>query len=130
MVGRVNDRDKLAAALAGKGGKYKPEEPFVLAVLLMSDGTVDHEDIEAALLGPIAYPIDADKPISAPKVAVAAMGAVMTAFAIAKRLAGVNYWSYDRDTDCPPGSASPICNSLGGVGAHGFLRRFLAAGLH
>ncbi|MGH9888671.1 MAG: glycosyl hydrolase, partial [bacterium] len=54
----------------------------------------------------------------------------MTAFAIAKGLAGVHYWSYDRDIDCPPGSASPICNSLGGVGAHGFLRRFLAAGLH
>jgi chitinase len=53
----------------------------------------------------------------------------MTSFAIAHALAGVHYWSYDRDTDCPPGSASPICNSLGGVGAHGFLRRFLAAGL-
>lgn len=53
----------------------------------------------------------------------------MTSFAIAHGLAGVHYWSYDRDTDCPPGSASPICNSLGGVGAHGFLRRFLAAGL-
>jgi hypothetical protein len=54
----------------------------------------------------------------------------MTSFAIANGLAGVHYWSYDRDTDCPPGSASPICNSLGGVGAHGFLRRFLADGLH
>jgi chitinase len=53
----------------------------------------------------------------------------MTSFAIAHGLAGVHYWSYDRDTDCPPGSASPVCNSLGGVGAHGFLRRFLAAGL-
>lgn len=31
-------------------------------MLLMSDGTVDHEDIEAALLGPIAYQIDTDKP--------------------------------------------------------------------
>jgi hypothetical protein len=31
-------------------------------VLLMSDGTVDHEDVEAALLGPIVYPIDPDKP--------------------------------------------------------------------
>lgn len=52
ITGFVNDREKLAASLAAKGGKYKPEEPFVLAVLLMSDGTVDHEDIEAALLGP------------------------------------------------------------------------------
>jgi hypothetical protein len=62
MTGYVNDREKLAAALAGKGGKYKPDEPLVLAVLLMSDGTVDHEDIEDALVGPIAYPIDPDKP--------------------------------------------------------------------
>jgi len=53
----------------------------------------------------------------------------MTRFAIASGLAGVHYWSYDRDVDCAVGSASPICNSLGGVGAHGFLRRFLADGL-
>ena len=53
----------------------------------------------------------------------------LTAFAIAKGLAGVHYWSYDRDIDYPPGPASPTCNSIGGVGPHGFLRRFLAAGL-
>jgi hypothetical protein len=58
--GYVNDRDKLAATLARKGGKYRPEEPFVLAVLLISDGTVDRQDIEAALLGPIAHRIDPD----------------------------------------------------------------------
>jgi hypothetical protein len=62
MTGYANDREKLAAALARKGGKYEPEEPLVLAVLLMSNGTVDHEDIEAALLGPIVYPVDPDKP--------------------------------------------------------------------
>jgi hypothetical protein len=62
MSGYVNNRDKLAAALGRKGGKYTPNEPLVLAVLLMSDGTVRHEDIEAALLGPIAYPVDPDKP--------------------------------------------------------------------
>jgi chitinase len=53
----------------------------------------------------------------------------VTAFAIAHQLAGVHYWSYDRDTDCPPGAASPTCNTLGGVGTHGFLKRFLAAGM-
>lgn len=62
MAGYINDRVKLAAALARKGGKYKPTEPFILAVLLMSDGSVDHEDIEAALLGPVVYPIDPDRP--------------------------------------------------------------------
>ena len=53
----------------------------------------------------------------------------ITAFAIAQQLAGIHYWSYDRDTDCPPGSASPICNSLGSAGVLGFLRRFQTAGL-
>ena len=51
----------------------------------------------------------------------------VAAFAVAHGLAGVHYWSYDRDVDCPPGYASPTCNSLGGVGPHGFLHRFLAA---
>jgi hypothetical protein len=54
----------------------------------------------------------------------------MTHFAITNKLAGVHYWSYDRDIDCPPGSASPTCNSLGGVGAHGFLARFIANGMN
>lgn len=53
----------------------------------------------------------------------------MATFVRANGLAGVHYWSYDRDVDCPPGPASPVCNSLGGAGAHGFLRRFQAAGL-
>jgi chitinase len=54
----------------------------------------------------------------------------MTAFAIQHELAGVHYWSYDRDVDCPAGSASPTCNSLGGVGPHGFLASFIAAGMN
>jgi hypothetical protein len=50
-------------------------------------------------------------------------------FAMSTGLAGVHYWSYDRDVDCAPGYASPTCNSIGGVGAHGYLKRFQAAGL-
>ncbi|MFI5300852.1 MAG: glycosyl hydrolase, partial [Polyangiales bacterium] len=50
-------------------------------------------------------------------------------FAITNGLAGIHYWSYDRDTDCAPGYASPTCNSIGGAGAHGYLQRFLADGL-
>ncbi|HEY0482102.1 MAG TPA: carbohydrate-binding protein [Kofleriaceae bacterium] len=53
----------------------------------------------------------------------------VASFAIQSKLAGVHFWSYDRDVDCPPGSASPVCNSLGGAGPHGFLRRFQGAGL-
>jgi hypothetical protein len=55
---------------------------------------------------------------------------VMTAFAIDKEIAGVHYWSYDRDVDCPMGSASPTCNSLGDAGTHGFLSRFIANGMN
>jgi len=51
-------------------------------------------------------------------------------FAVAQKLAGVHHWSYDRDVDCPAGSASPTCNSLGNAGTRGFLQKFLAEGLH
>ena len=53
-------------------------------------------------------------------------------FAIAQNLAGVHYWSYDRDLDCAAGSASATCNSMGTgyAGAYGYLKRFLADGLH
>jgi hypothetical protein len=52
-------------------------------------------------------------------------------FAISQGLAGVHYWSYDRDVDCAAGSASPTCNSMGSgyAGAHGFLMRFMGNGL-
>jgi hypothetical protein len=53
----------------------------------------------------------------------------VVAFALSKGLAGVHYWSYDRDTDCPPGAPSATCNSLGTAGSYGFLKRFLGDGL-
>ena len=39
-------------------------------------------------------------------------------------LVGVHFWSLDRDVDCPPGSASSTCNSIGGVGTLGYTTRF------
>jgi chitinase len=56
----------------------------------------------------------------------------MAAFALSQGLGGVHYWSYDRDTDCAAGAASATCNSMGNgyAGAHGYLKRFLADGLH
>jgi len=52
-------------------------------------------------------------------------------FAISQGLAGVHYWSYDRDIDCGAGSASATCNSMGTgyAGPHGYLKRFLGDGL-
>ena len=51
-------------------------------------------------------------------------------FAIANKLAGVHYWSYDRDVDCAPGAAAPTCNGLGSAGTRGFLARFIADGMN
>jgi chitinase len=63
-------------------------------------------------------------------------------FAISQGLAGVHYWSYDRDTDCSvaaggaapdcsTGSASPTRSSMGSGygGPHGYMKRFLGDGL-
>ncbi len=49
----------------------------------------------------------------------------MSAWARANGLAGVHYWSLDRDVDCPPGSASATCNSYGQAGPWGFANRFI-----
>lgn len=46
-------------------------------------------------------------------------------FASQKALAGVHFWSLDRDKDCSPGYASPICNSYGQAGTLGFTNAFL-----
>ncbi len=56
----------------------------------------------------------------------------IASFAISNSMAGIHYWSYDRDTDSAQGSASATGNSMGSgyAGAHGFLKRFLADGLH
>lgn len=47
-------------------------------------------------------------------------------FVRTNQLAGLHYWSLDRDTDCAIGYASPTCNSFGEAssGALGFFRRF------
>lgn len=51
----------------------------------------------------------------------------VVSFARAQGLAGLHYWSYDRDRDCTSDSASPTCNSLGQTGTRGYLKRFLDA---
>ncbi len=56
---------------------------------------------------------------------------LVSAFAVAQGLAGVHYWSYDRDVDCPMGAAADACNSMGTgyAGIRGYLTRFLKGGL-
>ncbi len=58
--------------------------------------------------------------------------ATMSSWAKAQGLAGVHFWSFDRDADCAVGSSSPICNSYvapggSGAGALGFDKAFLSA---
>ena len=51
----------------------------------------------------------------------------VSAYVLSKGLGGVHYWSLDRDVDCAPGYASPVCNSYGSAGVLGFGKAFLAA---
>ena len=51
----------------------------------------------------------------------------LAAYARQKGLAGLHFWSFDRDTDCAPGYASPICNSYGTAGRLGFTMQFLSS---
>jgi hypothetical protein len=53
--------------------------------------------------------------------------ATVSSYALQKGLAGIHFWSFDRDTDCAPGSASPTCNSYGQAGRLGFTTAFLSA---
>ena len=55
----------------------------------------------------------------------------VASFARSQGVAGVHYWSYDRDVDCAAGAASATCNSMGNgyAGVRGYLSRFLKGGL-
>ena len=52
----------------------------------------------------------------------------MLAFVKSNQLAGVHFWSVDRDTPCSQASASPTCSSVPAVPVWGWTNRF-AAGL-
>jgi hypothetical protein len=50
----------------------------------------------------------------------------LSAWAKGNGLAGVHFWSLDRDVDCPAGAASATCNSYGVAGTWGFTNRFVS----
>jgi chitinase len=52
--------------------------------------------------------------------------ATISTFARQNGLAGVHFWSFDRDVDCAPGSASSTCNSYGKAGTLGFTNAFIS----
>jgi hypothetical protein len=52
----------------------------------------------------------------------------LSTYAVSNNIAGVHYWSLDRDTPCAGGAtswASPICNSTAGTTPLQYTRRFL-----
>lgn len=49
----------------------------------------------------------------------------MVQWALANGLAGIHFWSADRDTPCSQTSASPICSSVPSVGVWGYTNRFV-----
>jgi chitinase len=51
----------------------------------------------------------------------------LASYVLQKKLAGLHFWSFDRDTDCAPGFASPTCNSYGSAGRLGFTQRFTSS---
>ena len=50
----------------------------------------------------------------------------LSSWAKANGIAGIHFWSLDRDVDCAAGSASATCNSYGQAGTWGFTNRFAA----
>jgi hypothetical protein len=50
----------------------------------------------------------------------------IAAYASTNKLAGVHFWSLDRDTPCAGGSASPTCNSVPSTTPLQYTKRFLS----
>jgi len=51
--------------------------------------------------------------------------AIVSSFVTQQGLAGVHFWSFDRDRNCPPGPAKSTCNSYGKGGTLGFTNAFI-----
>lgn len=50
----------------------------------------------------------------------------VTSYAATNKLAGVHFWSLDRDAPCSQGTASPTCNSLPSTSVLQYTKRFLS----
>jgi chitinase len=52
----------------------------------------------------------------------------LTSYAVSNGLAGLHYWSFDRDAPCSSATdyASPTCNSVSGTTPLEYAHRFLA----
>jgi len=50
---------------------------------------------------------------------------IVSSFVKQQAIAGVHFWSFDRDRNCPPGPAKSTCNSYGKGGTLGFTNAFI-----
>jgi hypothetical protein len=50
----------------------------------------------------------------------------LTSYATSNGLAGLHFWSFDRDTPCSDDYASPTCNSISSTTPLGYTNRFLS----
>jgi chitinase len=50
----------------------------------------------------------------------------LTSYAVSNGLAGLHFWSFDRDTPCSDDYASPTCNSVSGTTPLEYTNRFLS----
>ncbi|HEV2635158.1 MAG TPA: carbohydrate-binding protein, partial [Actinocrinis sp.] len=51
----------------------------------------------------------------------------LTSYAVSNGLAGIHFWSLDRDTPCSDTYASPTCNSVSSTSALQYTKSFLSA---
>ncbi|CAK0739422.1 Cellulose-binding protein [Gammaproteobacteria bacterium] len=50
----------------------------------------------------------------------------ISAWALSNKLAGIHFWSFDRDMPCTRMTASPTCSSVSSVAALGYTNRFIS----
>jgi hypothetical protein len=55
--------------------------------------------------------------------------ATVSSFALSNKLAGIHFWSFERDRDCAPATSdnnsSDVCNNYGKAGTLGYTNAFL-----
>jgi hypothetical protein len=51
----------------------------------------------------------------------------ISSYALQKGLAGIHFWSFDRDTNCPGNAGSSTCNGYSASGPLGFNNAFISA---
>jgi hypothetical protein len=107
------------------------------AVCVVSGGVCDmgQSSIQAAVNLEHTYGISPNKIELTPMIGVndvssenfsIANADTITSYAVSNGLAGVHFWSLDRDTPCSQSTASPTCNSVSTTTPLQYTKRFLS----